>query len=106
MKRNEFYETISCFLLVIMTALSFTYRSEEIKSFLFLFTGIAVFCIITCFSIKSVDTVCYGLIKCECMIFCLLMMISMLMDVNLSVVLILTLLILLATTFREIRKHT
>lgn len=104
MKRNEVYEMISCLLLIMMVAILYSYQNVNILSILTLISGIVIFCVITYFSTKNEQKIDYELIKCECMSFCLLMIISLNWNVNLSFFMILMMLILLFTTYKEI-KH-
>ena len=104
MKRNEVYETFSGLILVVMVGLTYACPYKKIAAGFFLLLGVIVFLSLSYASCKKIGKLSLGLIKCECMGVTLVMMISALTDIHLTQLLILMMLFLLITAFKEISR--
>ena len=102
--KNDVLEGFSCFLLIVMVALSFTYDDNNLLTALMVMLSISIFCIITYFSFDEREKE-LGLIKFECMLFCLMLMLYVYYQINLIVPLFVLLIVLFISATKELKKR-
>jgi len=102
--KNDVLEGVSCLLLIVMVALSFTYENNDLLTTLMIVLSISIFSIITYFSFGEREKE-LGLIKCESMLFCLLLMIYIYYQINMMLPLFILLIILFISASKEMKKR-